>query len=296
VSRIRKLKRVQPALAFAANHLDGDLSLSTLAEHTGLSRFHLHREFSAALGETPKQLTLRLRLGRAAALLVGGGDSVLDIAIACGFQSHEVFCRAFRRRFGISPSAYRARGFATNAALVETIGPCIGLYRISADLKDQKNDMTYSISTKEIAAQPVLLARRRVKPTEIASAIAEALPQVFLHAQRVGAAIAGPPFNRYVEWGPGIMTIEPGMPVAAHCQSSAGVIADTLPGGLVATMMHVGPYDKLTESHAAIQQWIEAEGFVATGAPWEFYITDPADFPDPADWKTELFWPVAKRE
>jgi AraC family transcriptional regulator len=86
------------------------------------------------------------------------------------------------------------------------------------------------------------------------------------------------------------------MPVAAHASSSAGVIADTLPGGLVATMMHVGPYDKLTESHAAIQQWIEAEGFVATGAPWEFYITDPADFPDPADWKTELFWPVAKRE
>jgi len=31
---------------------------------------------------------------------------------------------------------------------------------------------------------------------------------------------------------------------------------------------------------------------VAAGAPWESYVTDPADYPDPADWKTEIFWPV----
>jgi AraC family transcriptional regulator len=158
--------------------------------------------------------------------------------------------------------------------------------------------MTYSITTREIAPQAVLLARRRVKPSEIAQAIAGALGEVFLHAQKTGAVLGGPPFNRYVEWGPGIMTIEPGMPVsssAGEIPSGAGVKADTLPGGLVATMMHTGPYDKLAESHAAIQQWIDAEGLLAAGAPWEFYITDPADFPDPADWKTELFWPLAAK-
>src|SRR5580692_4715929 len=92
------LKQVQPVLAFAAAHLDEDLSLASLAAQSGLSAFHLHRVFSAAAGETPKQFTLRLRLGRAAAMLLTTDHSVLDVALACGFQSHEAFCRAFRKR------------------------------------------------------------------------------------------------------------------------------------------------------------------------------------------------------
>src|ERR1700730_2399748 len=106
------LKQVQPVLAFAAAHLDEDLSLEALAREAGLSAFHLHREISTPAGETPKEYTMRLRVGRAAVMLLTSDDSVLDVALACGFQSHEVFCRTFRRRFGITPSAYRERGFA----------------------------------------------------------------------------------------------------------------------------------------------------------------------------------------
>jgi AraC family transcriptional regulator len=152
--------------------------------------------------------------------------------------------------------------------------------------------MEYSITTKQIAPQPVLIVRRRVKPSEIAKTLAESLGGVFQHAQRTGAALAGQPFTRYVDWGPGLITMEAGMPVAALMSGEGEVAADTLPGGLVATTIHTGPYDKLTEAHAAIQVWIEAQGLVATGAPWETYVTDPADYPDPKDWKTEVFWPV----
>ena len=41
-----RLRQVQPALAFAARHLDEDLSLDTLADRAGLSAFHLHRVFA----------------------------------------------------------------------------------------------------------------------------------------------------------------------------------------------------------------------------------------------------------
>src|SRR5580700_1232136 len=109
---VTPLKQVQPVLAFAAAHLDENLSLTALAAEAGLSAFHLHRVFSAAAGETPKQFTLRLRLARAALLLLTSKDSVLNVALSCGFQSHEAFCRAFRRRLGIGPRDYRARGFA----------------------------------------------------------------------------------------------------------------------------------------------------------------------------------------
>jgi transcriptional regulator GlxA family with amidase domain len=140
----RPLRRIQPVLAYAAAHLDEDVSLAALARQAGLSAFHLQRIFSAATGETPKQLTLRLRLGRAAVMLLTSDDSILDVALSCGFQSHEAFIRAFRRRFGMTPSAYRARGFVAgageaqaeqHAALVEQVNPCVGLYRVSENEK-----------------------------------------------------------------------------------------------------------------------------------------------------------------
>ena len=79
---------------------------------------------------------------------------------------------------------------------------------------------------------------------------------------------------------------------SANPSGQGEIVADTLPGGPVATTTHMGPYDTLTEAYAAIEQWIAAEGLVAAGAPWEAYVTDPGDYPDPKDWKTEVFWPV----
>jgi AraC family transcriptional regulator len=296
-------KQALPILGFAAAHLDEDLSLAVLAERAGLSTFHLHRVFRNAAGETPKKYTLRLRLGRAAVLLLTDDEPVLDIALACGFQSHEVLCRTFRKRFGMSPSAYRERGFTagvdraqarTHAELVDTIGPCIGLFHIGADKRIPENEMADTVTKKELAPQPVLIVRRRVKRSEIAAAIGEALPHIFVYAQRNGIALAGLPFTRYVEMGPGMVTMEPGMRVTSSGAAGQGeVVADTLPGGPAATTMHAGPYDQLSQAYAAIEQWMEAEGLVAAGAPWESYLNDPSDYPNPQDWKTEVFWPVA---
>jgi AraC family transcriptional regulator len=300
-------KRVQPVLAYAATHLDEDVSLATLARQAGLSPFHLQRVFSDSVGETPKQLTLRLRLGRAAVMLLTRDDSILDVALACGFQSHETFIRAFRRRFEITPSAYRERGFAADvsarqaerhAEMVEDASPCVGLYHIGDAEQPRRDEMEYAIVKKEIVPQPVLVVRRRIKPADLAKALAEVLGAVFLHAQQNGMALAGQPFTQYVEWGPGVWTIEAGLPVAAPGKepraSDSEVRANTLPGGPAATTTHMGPYEGLIGAHAAVQQWIEAQGLVAASAPWEVYVTDPADYPDPKDWKTEIFWPLAR--
>ena len=114
-----RFRRAQPAIAASIAQLDAQVPLSVLAEETGLSPFHLHRVFSAVAGETPKQYSLRLQLNRAAAALLTTGESVLRIAMTCGFRSPEVFTRAFRRRFGMTPTAYRARGFSVDAAYTD---------------------------------------------------------------------------------------------------------------------------------------------------------------------------------
>jgi len=146
--------------------------------------------------------------------------------------------------------------------------------------------MPYSISKKTLAQQPTMALRRQIQPSGIAQTLAEMFQQVFRDAQAKGVGLAGPPFARYLEMGPGMWTIEAGFPVA-------GPSADALPGGMAAVTTHSGPYDKLPEAHAAVQQWIAAEGLTAAGAPWESYVTDPGNYPDPKDWKTEVFFPLA---
>src|SRR5512134_2545383 len=118
------------------NRLDNDLSLETLARRAGWSQFHLHRMFTRLAGETPKQHTQRLRLTRAAARLVTSRKTVLEIAIDSGFESHEVFTRAFRRQFGRSPAQYRLLAFggvsdadrARHLTLTDSITGCIQLF------------------------------------------------------------------------------------------------------------------------------------------------------------------------
>jgi AraC family transcriptional regulator len=298
-------KEMQPVLAHLAAHLDDEISLAGLAAEAGLSPSHLHRIFSDLVRETPKELTLRLRLERAAVLLLTSSDTILDIALNCGFQSHEVFCRAFRRRFGMTPSAYRRRGFVggpdrgqarEHAAAVSKIGPCVRLYHAAEEVRSKEHEMTYSITKKNLPPQPVLVVRRTVKRSEIAATIGEVLPRVFLYAQQQGLALTGQPFTRYIQVGPGLLTIEPGMCVASGALPKTStddqVTAGTLAGGLVATTIHMGPYEKLPDAYAAIEEWARAEGVVTGRDPWEVYVTDPADYPDPKDWKTEVFWPL----
>jgi AraC family transcriptional regulator len=287
-------------MGYASAHLDEDLSLATLAARTGLSRFGVQRRFAAVAGETAKQYALRLRLERAAALLLVTREAILHVALACGFGSHEAFCRTFHRRFGMPPSVYRRRGFADaidmdgaarHLELVSRVGPCIGIHH-STQTARETGMAAYTIDRIELRAQPVLLVRRRVPHSQIAAALGELLGRVFLHAQRSGAALAGQPFTRYLEWGPGLLTIEAGLPVAATVSGEGDVRPDTLPGGPAASTTHVGPYDGLNAAHAAVQLWIEEHGLSVAGAPWEVYVTDPAEHPDPRDWRTQIFWPL----
>lgn len=276
-------------------------TLDQLAARAGWSPFHFHRAFRALVRETPKQYALRLQLEQAAARLASSDDSVLDVALGAGFNSHEVFTRAFRRHFGVTPARYRAGALAGTSAevrtrhfaLVHTSGPCAGLYHVPTTSSRRRSSMpTLSIERRDIAAQHILFVRLRPARHELSSAIGEGLGKAFPYSQRTGLAIAGRPFTRYLSTGPGLFSVEVGMPVATAASGEGHVEAGTLPGGPVAVAVHAGPYDQLTETYAALERWIEANGYRIGGAPWESYITDPADLPDPADWRTEVYWPL----
>jgi AraC family transcriptional regulator len=299
-----RVTRILPLLDFVRRHLDGDLSLAALGERVRGSRYELHRAFRRVVGETPKQYAQRLRLDRAAADLLRTTDSVLDIALAAGFDSHEVFTRAFRRQFGIAPSAYRTKGalhgpaaLARHAELVRSVSPCIGLYGIDArpDSHPGKPMPAPTVTIRQLAPQPVLVTRRTIAESEIAATLGEILPAIFAYAQKSATPVAGQPFTRYVKIGRGTLTIEGGLPVTGAPRGEGAIEASELVGGTAAVATHAGGYETLAETHAAIETWIDGSKYVAAGAPWEVYVTDPGETPNPSDWRTDVFYPVKPR-
>ncbi len=280
--------------------LHGPLSLDDIARRAGWSTFHVLRSFHRAVGETPKQYVLRLRLEDAATRLATTEQPIFSVAMEVGFASHEVFTRAFRRHFGLTPTAYRAalQQVSPDARLrhrevVRTVGPCVGLFHLPTARSSRSSMMpTLSIARQQLAAQPVLFVRARIARHELAGAIAAGLGKVSMYAHQAGLAFAGAPFTRYETVGPGLLSIEVGLPLATEAAGEGDVESGTLPAGPAVVAMHGGAYDQLAETYAALERWIEAEGAQAAGAPWESYVTDPADHPNPAEWRTEVYWPL----
>jgi AraC family transcriptional regulator len=234
-----------PLLVHIQAHLDDDLGLAALSRKAGLSQFHLQRRFKAAIGETPKAFISRLRVERGAFRLLVHDSSVLDVALSCGFNNHETFVRAFRRRFSCAPSEYRERVREQQSTWRET-----GFEARS------ENAPAFEISTtRVIPLRPVHLAfRRHVGPYE-------SVPESLFDELEAWAArhrLPGPPV-----WM-GIGHDAPGTTPPERLRFDAALVVpgpfapegnighQLLPGGPFAVTTHAGPYETLPAAYGAI--------------------------------------------
>lgn len=89
--------------------LTGNLSVETLASRAGLSERHFRRVLRAQAGVSPARFVENIRLDVSRELLILGEAEIKQISAAVGFHSDDIFRRAFRRRYQLTPSLYRER-------------------------------------------------------------------------------------------------------------------------------------------------------------------------------------------
>lgn len=107
-SRSEYERRIHRVIAHIDRHLDESLDLDALAAVANFSSFHFHRLFLAWTGETLGDYLRRRRVESGALrMLAQPRLPVLDVAVSVGFGSGEAFARAFKLRFGASPTAWR---------------------------------------------------------------------------------------------------------------------------------------------------------------------------------------------
>ncbi|MCD4834405.1 MAG: AraC family transcriptional regulator [Bacteroidales bacterium] len=102
--------RINKVVDYIDANIDKSLSLDILADVANFSPFHFHRIFTAFTGETLNNFVKRLRVEKAAGLLLNEPETpISEIAYYCGYNSASVFCRVFKDHFKISASSYRER-------------------------------------------------------------------------------------------------------------------------------------------------------------------------------------------
>ena len=92
-------------------HCAEDVSLDTLVKLSGYGRSRFFSLFLAETGMTPNNYLVRARIEHAKSRLAGKSppDSILKLAIECGFRSASAFSTTFRKVVGISPREFLAK-------------------------------------------------------------------------------------------------------------------------------------------------------------------------------------------
>jgi len=104
----REASRIADAVRHIETYATEPLDLATLAALVNLSKYHFLRIFRRAIGMTPYQYLLAVRMRTAALRLAGSTDTVLSVALDSGFGDLSTFNGRFRSIFGVSPTAYRS--------------------------------------------------------------------------------------------------------------------------------------------------------------------------------------------
>jgi len=99
--------QIKKVIYYIETHLDDELDLENLCKIAGYSTFHFCRIFKVNIGESALSYASRLKLERAARETYKESKSMIEIALDAGYQTPSGFLKAFKLRFGTTPTNYR---------------------------------------------------------------------------------------------------------------------------------------------------------------------------------------------
>jgi effector-binding domain-containing protein len=137
--------------------------------------------------------------------------------------------------------------------------------------------------------------RKQVRMKELGSLLPPLTEDVFAWLDKKGLQSAGAPFWRYLIVDmERKLEIDVGIPVAERVRGEGCILADTLPAGMYAMLLHTGHPDELEDATAQLLAWAEEKDirWKMDGPEWqgrvEWYYSTPEIEPDMTKWETEL--------
>ncbi len=303
-SRSEYESRMHRVLVHIDEHLDAQLDLATLAKVAYFSPFHFHRLFSAWMGETFGDYLRRRRVEVAARRLAAQPRTkILNIALSVGFGSAEAFTRAFRSRFGCSPTAWREQQSAQRHANSNS-GQTNSKRDQALQASFAEREVSRSLN-KEIIMKVSLIDR---EPATVA---------YLRHLGPYGEPIARFWQETYVPWAImnklgadharyGISYDDPSITAPEQCRYDAcaevapdfvatgAALKATIPGGKYAVLNFKGTVEQVGEAFTALlRDWLPSSGLQLDARPcFEYYPKSAAHDYETGAFECEICIPV----
>ena len=278
-------------------HLDERLELESLARVANFSSFHFHRLFAAWMDETLGEYLRRRRLEVGALRLVAQPRlPVLQVALSVGFGSAEAFARAFKTRFGVTPTEWRsteqrkrdqAKGKPGQATMIDQ----------PDDGNMKKDTIATTLDVKLVDRRPTTVAYlRHVGP------YGPGLVDFWIKTVAPWMAtnnLVGRPRYGISQDDPGItapdkLRYDAGVEVPAEFTGSGTYMKTVIPGGTYASGHFKGAASQLGPAwESMLREWLPDSGMQLDARPFfEYYPTDAAFDPQTGIFECEICIPV----
>jgi effector-binding domain-containing protein len=132
---------------------------------------------------------------------------------------------------------------------------------------------------EDLPPQPALVMRFRAAAAGLPHRFFERYSTIVGYLNQLGRAPVSPPFAIYGNIDANAVDVEAGFAIAADIAGEGNLIRSGLPGGHVATLVHVGDYIHIDASYDKLLTWIEQRGLKRNGPFMESYLNSPIDTP-----------------
>jgi len=283
-------KQIRKTTYYIEEHLDDEFDVIQLAEIAGYSQFHFCRIFKTNMNESVMSYINRLRLERASSQLITNNKSMIDVALDAGYQTPTGFLKAFKKRFGSTPTNYKKK-------LQTLINKSEGSEM--EDIKIITREKAYVVFTRErgdyMTSSDIAWTRLSVAMNDLAEALKKKPPKQELtlgkgNGEAIG--ICHDDFDiteevniRYdaaLAWGKKEVDI----------LADYGFETKTITSGRYAKTTYMGTYEDGEKAWNGLYRWIEKNALVLRNEPaFEKYVNGFEET-DITKILTEIYVPV----
>ena len=129
--------------------------------------------------------------------------------------------------------------------------------------------MGYEVRLQTISEpRSLAVVKRRAKPAEMSRVVVECCGLVWNALKAAGVKGAGRHVSVYFD---DVVNLEVGVEMDGPFDGAGEVVKSALPMGMAASTVHLGPYQRLGEAHAAVKSWCAKNGYELSGVRWEIY-------------------------
>lgn len=272
---------INRTIDYINTHISDEINIKKLANVACISVYHFHRIFKAHIGESAGAYITRIRLEKAALKLQTGNDLLSHIAEKTGYQTQHSLSKAFKKHFGISPTAFR---------------------KMNSYYSSQTEKPKYLKQTLEpkiiLCNEKHLVYIRIIAKYGEQNKYTQAWKQLWKYAKQNQL------ITDYTE-SIGLSFDDPNITKAEQCRFYACITTNsttkahaefgicTLPKGKFAVFTHKGSYSGLNDVYKFIYiDWLPQSGYtIRNSTPFEKYLNNPAKVPE-NEILTEIYIPI----